>query len=110
MSKAKKITYKEIMERLNFVMGRVMQIEKTLDYDHTLLLRYIECKGDVDNLKEFLKEQERKENEQTDRSSPKADRDRHERDPETQNKVEKIRESMDAERDSNKAKESNEYR
>ena len=95
MSKSKKITYKELMERLNFVLGKMMQFERALDYNHTLVLKYIEFKGDVKKLRDFLKKED-KNNEQTNGSSPKADRDHHERNPETQRKVEKIRKDMDA--------------
>ena len=47
---------------------------------------------------------ENKEDEQTDSSSPRSDRDSHERNPETQRKVEKIREEMDAKRDKDSTK------
>tara|TARA_R110002020_G_scaffold153139_4_gene332332 strand:- start:42 stop:341 length:300 start_codon:yes stop_codon:yes gene_type:complete len=56
MSKPKKVTYKELMERNDFLLGKCMEIERTVNYTHTLLLAYIDCNEDQDKLKQFLEE------------------------------------------------------
>ncbi len=56
MSKSKKVTYKELMERNDFLLSRLMQVEKAVDYMHTLLIDYIDCNGDQEKLKQFLEE------------------------------------------------------
>ena len=40
MSKAKKVTYKELMDRNEFLLSKLMQTERAIDYTHTLLLKY----------------------------------------------------------------------
>ena len=72
MSKAKKVTYKELMSRIDFIMEKMIQFEKGLDYVHSLVISYIECNDHQTKLRDFLKKET--ENEQTDRSSNKTDR------------------------------------
>ena len=73
MSKQKKITYNELMERNNFLFEKILQIQKAVDYSHTVLLKYIDFKEDAKGLKKYL-EKEIKKNEQANRSSSEADR------------------------------------
>ena len=54
MSKRKKVTYKELTNDLGIVIQRMAQIEKGLDYMHSLLISYIECNKDQDKLNKFL--------------------------------------------------------
>ena len=42
MSKSKKVTYKELMERNDFLLSRLMQVEKAVNYTHTLIIAYID--------------------------------------------------------------------
>lgn len=56
MTKPKKVTYKELMERCDMLLGKVMEIERAVNYTHTLILTYIDCNEDQDKLKQFLEE------------------------------------------------------
>ena len=57
MSKRKKVTYKELTNDLGIVIQRMAQIEKGLDYMHSLIISYIECNKDQDKLKKFLEKE-----------------------------------------------------
>ena len=70
--KAKKVTYKELANRIDIMLQRVMQISNAMDYTHTLLVKYIEMNKDIDKLKEFLKKEE--EDAQAKRSDTEGDR------------------------------------
>ena len=72
MSKAKKVTYKELMERNDFLLSRLMEVERAVNYTHTLILAYIDANDHQDKLKQFLEEQNK--NGKTDRSDTKRDR------------------------------------
>ena len=91
MSKRKKVTYKELTNDLGIVIQRMAQIEKGLDYMHSLLISYIECNKDQDKLKKFL-EKEIKDG-QTDGSSSEANRSNKSGDKKTDGKSGKPRES-----------------
>ena len=54
MSKPKKVTYKELMDKLDFVFYKTAEIQRAVDYTHTLLLEYISFKKDNNALKEHL--------------------------------------------------------
>jgi hypothetical protein len=54
--KRKKITYNQIMETCNALYNKLLQVEKAVNYNHTLTLAYIDCNGDQDKLTKFLKE------------------------------------------------------
>ena len=71
MSKRKKVTYNELMERNDFLLSRLMETERAINYTHTLIISYIDCNKDQEKLKNYLKETE---GEQTDRSSSKTNR------------------------------------
>ena len=51
MSKKKKITYNELMERNDFLLSRLMEIERAVNYTHSLIIAYIDCNEDQDKLK-----------------------------------------------------------
>jgi hypothetical protein len=72
MSKAKKVTYKELMERNDFLLSRLLEVERAVNYTHTLTLAYIDCNDDKEKLRKFLEEVDK--NEQADRSDTKGDR------------------------------------
>ena len=54
--KRKKITYNQIMETCNALYNKLLEVEKAVNYNHTLTLAYIDCNGDQDKLTKFLKE------------------------------------------------------
>lgn len=63
MSKpGKKVTYKELNDRMSLFFQRLQQVHQNVDYVHTLTLKYIQYRGDE---KKFLKwvEKNRKEEE-----------------------------------------------
>ena len=72
MSKAKKVTYKELMERNDFLLSRLMEVERAVNYTHTLIIAYIDANKHHDKLKQFLEEQNK--NGKTDGSDTKGDR------------------------------------
>tara|TARA_R100000808_G_C2147763_1_gene155798 strand:+ start:188 stop:493 length:306 start_codon:yes stop_codon:yes gene_type:complete len=72
MSKPKKITYKELASRIDFMIEKLIQLERGLDYVHSLAISYIECNDHQEKLKEFLKKESK--DEQADGSSPETDR------------------------------------
>ena len=91
MSKPKKVTYKELMERNDFLLGKCMEIERTVNYTHTLLLAYIDCNEDQDKLKQFLEEVN--EDGQSNGSDIKGDREDKSGDTPTKSKSKKTRKS-----------------
>jgi len=72
MSKAKKVTYKELMERNDFLLSRLLEVERATNYVHTLIITYIACNKHEDKLKKYLEEHNK--NEQANRSDTKGDR------------------------------------
>ena len=72
MSKSKKVTYKELMERNDFLLSRLMQVEKAVNYTHTLIIAYIDSNSHQEKLKEFLEKEN--ENGQSDKSNTNGDR------------------------------------
>tara|TARA_R100000988_G_C3995112_1_gene165213 strand:+ start:1337 stop:1642 length:306 start_codon:yes stop_codon:yes gene_type:complete len=54
--KRKKITYNQIMETCNALYNKLLEVEKAVNYNHTLTLAYIDCNKDQDKLTKFLKE------------------------------------------------------
>jgi len=71
MSKRKKVTYNELMERNDFLLSRLMEMERAINYTHTLIISYIDCNEDQEKLKTYLKETE---NGQANGSSSKTNR------------------------------------
>ena len=47
MSKpGKKVTYKELNDRMSLFFQRLQQVHQNVDYVHTLTLKYIQYRGD----------------------------------------------------------------
>ena len=60
MSKAgKKVTYKELNDRMTIFFNRLVETHQNMDYIHTLIMKYIKFKGDE---KDFLKFVEKERN------------------------------------------------
>ena len=72
MAKSKKVTYKELMERNAFLLDKLIEVKRAVDYTHTLIIAYIDCNGDEEKLKQFLKKEN--ENGKTNRSNTSGDR------------------------------------
>ena len=48
----KKVTYKELDDRMTMFFNRLMEVHQNMDYVHTLIMKYIKFSG---NEPEFLK-------------------------------------------------------
>ena len=48
----KKVTYKELYDRMTMFFNRLMEVHQNMDYVHTLIMKYIKFSG---NEPEFLK-------------------------------------------------------
>ena len=72
MSKSKKVTYKKLMERNDFLLARLMEVERAVNYTHTLIIAYIDSNNHQDKFKNFLEEKNK--NEQTDGSDTEGNR------------------------------------
>ena len=72
MSKRKKVTYSELMQRNDYLLSRLMEVERAVNYTHTLTLNYIASNKHEKKLKKYL-EKETKDG-QANGSSSKADR------------------------------------
>tara|TARA_Y100001938_G_C8016862_1_gene393071 strand:- start:289 stop:513 length:225 start_codon:yes stop_codon:yes gene_type:complete len=48
----KKVTYKELDDRMTIFFNRLMEVHQNMDYVHTLIMKYIKFSG---NEPEFLK-------------------------------------------------------
>ena len=57
MKKQPKVTYKELMGRLEFMFGKLIELTKTINYSHTVLLEYIKFKEDTAGLTKYLKKE-----------------------------------------------------
>ena len=73
MSKPKKVTYKELIKRNDFLLSRLLEVERAVNYTHTLIIAYIDSNNHQDKLKNYL-EKENNKNEQTDRSDTEGNR------------------------------------
>ena len=71
--KKKKLTYNELGERVGFIFNKVMEIERAVNYVHSLIVAYVDSNDHSKKLIKYLKEQEEK-NEQANRSDTKGDR------------------------------------
>ena len=71
--KKKKLTYNELGERLDFVFNRLMEVERAVNYVHSLIVACVDSNDHSKKLIKYLKEQEEK-NEQANRSDTKGDR------------------------------------
>ena len=71
--KKKKLTYNELAERLDLMFTRMLEIERAINYTHSLVIAYVDSNNHSEKFVKFLKEQKEK-NEQADRSDTKGDR------------------------------------
>ena len=55
----KKVTYKELDDRMTMFFNRLMEVHQNMDYVHTLIMKYIKFSG---NEPEFLKFVEKERN------------------------------------------------
>mgnify|MGYP003149766876 CR=1 FL=1 len=60
MSKPKKVTYKELNDRIGVSFERIIELHQNLDYVHTLVLKYIKFKDEEDAFLKFVKEDREK--------------------------------------------------
>jgi len=63
MTKPRKTTYKELNDRLTIAFDKIIEIHSNIDYVHTLVMKYIEFKGDETELRKYLEKQKEKGNE-----------------------------------------------
>ena len=59
MSKSKKVTYKELKDRLDFCFYKSAEIEQAINYTHSLLLEYISFEGTKNDFLKYLKEKKK---------------------------------------------------
>ena len=55
--KSKKVTYKELKQTMDSFIIELINVKRAVDYDHTLLLKYIESNGHDGKLTKFLKKE-----------------------------------------------------
>ena len=62
MSKAgKKVTYKELNDRMTIFFNRLIEVHQNMDYVHTLIMKYIKFKGDEKDFLKFVEEERNRE-------------------------------------------------
>ena len=71
--KKKKLTNKELENRIDILLNKIMAVTNGIDFTHALITTYIRFKEDQEKFKEFL-DKENKKHEQADRSDSKGDR------------------------------------
>ena len=71
--KKKKLTYNELAERLDLMFTRMLEIERAINYTHSLVVAYVDSNNHSEKFVEFLKKEKEK-NEQANRSNSKGDR------------------------------------
>tara|TARA_R100000655_G_C2888042_1_gene176558 strand:+ start:157 stop:447 length:291 start_codon:yes stop_codon:yes gene_type:complete len=69
MAKNKKVTYKELKDRIDFCFYKSAEIEQAVNYTHSLMLEFIDF---TKNKEEFLKFLKEKKNEQERKSNTKG--------------------------------------
>ena len=72
MSKRKKVTYSELMQRNDYLLSRLMEVERAVNYTHTLTLNYIASNKHEKKLKKYLEKEAK--NGQANGSSSKTNR------------------------------------
>ena len=60
-SKGKKLTYKELNDRISIAFARLMDIHQNMDYIHTLVLKYIKFYNNEEAFLKFVEEDREKE-------------------------------------------------
>ena len=58
MSKSKKVTYKELKDRIDFVFYKSAEIEQAVNYTHSLMLEFINFTKNKEKFLAYLKEKE----------------------------------------------------
>ena len=58
MSKSKKVTYKELKDRIDFVFYKSAEIEQAVNYTHSLMLEFIYFTKNKEKFLAYLKEKE----------------------------------------------------
>ena len=91
MGKKKKVTYNDLMQRNDFLLSRLMEVERAINYTHSLTVSYIACNKDEDKFKKYLKKEA--ENGQADGSSSETNRTNQSGNSETIRKSSKSRSS-----------------
>ena len=71
--KKKKLTYNELAERLDLLFTRILEIERAINYTHSLVIAYVDSNDHSEKFVKFLKEQKEK-NEQANGSNIKGNR------------------------------------
>ena len=62
MSKAgKKVTYKELNDRMTIFFNRLIEVHQNMNYVHTLIMKYIKFKGDEKDFLKFVEEERNRE-------------------------------------------------
>ena len=62
-SKGKKLTYKELNDRISIAFARLMDIHQNMDYVHTLVLKYIKFNNNEEAFLKFVEEDRKKQEE-----------------------------------------------
>ena len=60
MSSSKKVTYKELNDRISLAFAKLIEMHKNIDYVHTVILKFITFKDDDKKFLEFVKEEREK--------------------------------------------------
>ena len=60
--KSKKVTYRELKQTIDSLIIELINVKRAMDYDHTLLLKYIESNGHDEKLTKFLKKEMKNDN------------------------------------------------
>ena len=71
--KKKKLTYNELSERLDLLFTRMLEIERAINYTHSLIVAYVDSNNHSEKFVKFLKEIKEK-NEQANRSNTEGNR------------------------------------
>ena len=59
--KGKKLTYKELNDRITSAFARLLEIHQNMDYVHTLVLKYIKFNNNEEAFLKFVEEDREKE-------------------------------------------------
>ena len=57
----KKVTYKELNDRMTIFFNRLIEVHQNMDYVHTLIMKYIKFKGDEKDFLKFVEEERNRE-------------------------------------------------
>ena len=71
MSK-KKLTMKEVKDRLDFCLQRIIESQKAIEYIHKIVSFYIDYKGDLDKYTKYLEKKNNESGKQDSKESSKG--------------------------------------